>query len=30
VRRFGDEDIVEITDEDKAAIKKLSREANIE
>jgi DNA replication licensing factor MCM2 len=30
VRRFGDEDIVEITDEDKAAIKKLSKEANIE
>lgn len=30
VRRFGDEDIVEITDEDKAAIKKLSKEPGIE
>ena len=30
VRRFGDEDIVEITDEDKAEIKRLSKESNID
>jgi len=29
VKRFGDEDVIELTDEDKADIRKLSRQPNI-
>lgn len=30
VKRFGDEDIIEITDEDKAEIMKLSKRSDID